>query len=140
VPALGQLLAVPTLIGFLLWPETHHVAGIPFAFVLSFFGSIMGAFFTAPFMATIQGISKLRMRAMAAGVSTLVSTLVGLCAGPLLVGVLSDVMQTRFGDESLRYSLLIPTAAPLLSALVCVFGAKRVAADLARAKAGDRIA
>ncbi|MBW2362045.1 MAG: MFS transporter [Deltaproteobacteria bacterium] len=136
IPALGQLLSVPILIGFLLWPETHTIAGIPFAFVLSFFGSIVGSFFTAPFMATIQGLSKLRMRAIAAGVSTLISTLVGLCAGPLLVGMLSDAMQVRFGEDSLRYSLLIPTAAPLLSVLVCVFGARRVAADLARAKLG----
>jgi hypothetical protein len=66
-----------------------------------------------------------------------VSTLVGLCAGPLLVGMVSDAMQARFGEEALRYSLLIPTAAPLLSALVCVLGARNVAADLARAKAAN---
>jgi MFS family permease len=136
IPALGQTLAVPILIGFLLWPETHMVGGIPFAFVLSFFGSITGAFFTAPFIATIQNISKLRMRATAAGISTVVSTLVGMCAGPLFVGMVSDAMQVRFGEEAIRYSLLIPTAAPLLSALVCVIGARRVAGDLARAKAG----
>jgi len=135
IPAIGQLLAVPILIGFLLWPEDHVVGGIPFAFVLSFLGSIVGAFFTAPFIATIQSIAKLRMRATAAGISTVVSTLVGLCAGPLLVGMVSDAMQARFGEEALRYSLLIPTAAPLLSALVCVLGARNVATDLARAKA-----
>ena len=67
---------------------------------------------------------------------TVLTTLVGLCAGPLFVGVLSDFMQVRFGDESLRYSLLVPTAAPLFSALICIFGARRVAADLARARAG----
>ena len=102
--------------------------------MLSFFGSVFGAFFTAPFIATIQGIAKLRMRAMASGVSTLISTLVGLCAGPLLVGVLSDFMTARFAEESLRYSLLIPTIAPVLSSLVCLFGARAVARDLARAR------
>ena len=134
IPAIGQTISVPILIGFLLWPETSEIAGIPFAFVLSFFGSVFGAFFTAPFIATIQGIAKLRMRAMASGVSTLISTLVGLCAGPLLVGVLSDFMTARFAEESLRYSLLIPTIAPVLSSLVCLFGARAVARDLARAR------
>jgi MFS family permease len=134
IPALGQAISVPVLFGFLLWPESHAIAGIPFAFVLSFFGSIFGSFFTAPFIATIQGVSKLRMRATAAGVSTMISTLVGLGAGPLFVGVLSDVMPARFGEESLRYSLLIPTAAPLLSTLVCLLGARAVAADLERAR------
>ena len=102
----------------------------------SFLGSIVGAFFTAPLIATIQSIAKLRMRATAAGISTVVSTLVGMCAGPLFVGMVSDAMQVRFGEEAIRYSLLIPTAAPLLSAMVCGIGARRVAGDLARAKAG----
>ena len=106
------MISVPILVAFLLWPEGDTVAGIPFAFYLSFVGSIAGAFFTAPFMATIQGIARLRMRAVAAGISTLISTLVGLCIGPLLVGVVSDAMSARFGEEALRYSLLIPTVAP----------------------------
>ena len=134
IPALGQCISVPTLIAFLLWPAEDKVAGIPFAFYLSFVGSIAGAFFTAPFMATIQGIARLRMRALAAGFSTLLSTLIGLCIGPLLVGVVSDSISARFGEEAIRYSLLIPTAAPLLSALICLFGARRIAADLRRSR------
>jgi len=134
IPAIGQLISVPVLIAFLLWPESHHIGGIPFAFVLSFFGSIAGSFFTAPFMATIQGVAKLRMRAVAAGVSTLISTLVGLCAGPLFVGVVSDFMTARFAEEAIRYSLLIPTTAPAFSALVCLIGAGAVAKDLERAR------
>jgi MFS family permease len=132
IPAAGQAISVPILVAFLLWPQGDTLLGVPFAFYLSFVGSIVGSFFTAPFMATIQGVARLRMRAVAAGMSTLVSTLVGLCIGPLLVGVVSDSMSTRFGDEAIRYSLLIPTAAPLFSALVCLIGARRVAADLAR--------
>ena len=138
IPAIGQALAVPLLIAFLLWPTTHVVAGIPFALILSFFGSIVGSFFTAPFMATLQGIAKLRMRGVAAGFSSLISTLVGLCAGPLLVGYLSDAFVDRFAEEAIRYSLLVPTAAPLLSCAVCVVGAGAVARDLRRARQGDR--
>ena len=137
IPAIGQGLAVPILVGFLLWPREHEIFGIPFAFVLSFFGSIVGAFFTAPFMATLQGIARLRMRAFAAGLSSLLSTLVGLCAGPLLVGFLADRFEASFGNEALRYSLLVPTIAPLFSAIVCVIGAGAVASDLARARRSD---
>ena len=138
VPAIGQAISVPILLAFLLWPETHRVSlilfDVPFAFVLSFVGSIFGSFFTAPFLATIQGIAKLRMRAFAAAISTLVTSFVGLLAGPLLVGILSDAFEARFAEEALRYSLLLPTAAPLLSALVCLVGAGAVARDLARAR------
>ena len=63
--------------------------------------------------------------------------LVGLAAGPLLVGVLADGFEMRFGNDALRYSLLVPTCAPLLSSLVCFIGARRVAGDLERARASD---
>jgi hypothetical protein len=64
---------------------------------------------------------------------SLVSSLAGMAAGPLLVGVVSDAFSERFGAEALRYALLIPTAVPLLSALVCVAGARSVRGDLERA-------
>jgi len=149
IPALGHLLSVPILLGFLLWPETDRIGvpaglvpwigieGIPVAFVLSTIGSVLGSFFTAPFLATIQGIAKLRMRALAAALSTIVSSFVGLAAGPLLVGLVIDSFQASHGANALRYSLLIPTAAPILSAIVCLFGAGAVGPDLERAARDD---
>jgi MFS family permease len=110
---------------------------IPVAFVFSIFGSVLGSFFTAPFMSTIQGVAPLRMRAFAAAISTLISTLVGLAAGPLLVGVLADSFGARFGADALRYSLLVPTVAPVLSCVACLCGARYVARDLARARSAD---
>jgi MFS family permease len=149
VPACGQAISVPILVAFLLWPESQRIplpsflAGtafeaIPVALVWSIFGSVFGSFFTAPFIATIQGVSPLRMRTFAAAMSTLISTLVGLAAGPLLVGILADSFALRFADDALRFSLLVPTCAPLLSSLICATGAARVAGDLRRAKASDR--
>ena len=41
----------------------------------------------------------------------------------------------RFAEEALRYSLLVPTGAPLISVVVCLLGANAVRADLDRAKA-----
>ncbi len=88
---------------------------------------------TAPFLATIQSVAPLRMRAFA----STVSTLVGLALGPLLVGVLADGFASRFGDDALRYSPLAPTCAPLLSVVVSAIGARCVAGDLRRARASD---
>ena len=149
VPAVGQAISVPVLIAFLLWPEADRIpmpdfmaaAGLPslpVALIWSVFGSIIGGTFTAPFMSTIQGISPLRMRAFASAVSTLVTTLVGLAAGPLLVGVIADGFGARFGEDALRYSLLVPTLAPLVSTVICLYGARFVGADLERARSTDR--
>ncbi len=149
VPALAHLVSVPILTVFLLWPETDLIpmpsfmvaaglAMMPVALVWGLFGSVIGGAYTAPFMSTIQGISPLRMRAFAAAVSTLVTTLVGLAAGPLLVGVIADGFEGRFGQDALRYSLLVPTLTPLISTVICLFGARYVGADLARARGTDR--
>jgi MFS family permease len=135
VPAIGQIISVPILCAFLLWPAGDRVAlpfglpAIPVAFLFSIVGSIFGSFFTAPFIATIQSLAKLRMRAMAAAMSSTVSSFVGMCAGPLLVGVLSDVFEVRFGREALRYSLLVPTLAPLGSVVFCLLAARSIRAD-----------
>jgi MFS family permease len=147
VPALGQLVSVPILIAFLLWPEGDRIAlpgfvaalgveSIPVAFVLSFVGSIFGSFFTAPFLATLQSISKIRMRALVAALSTTASSFVGHTAGPLVVGAVSDSFEAAYGTDALRYSLLVPTSAPVLSALVCLVGARFVRGDLARVREG----
>lgn len=149
VPGLGLGLSVPILIVFILWPETHVLtlpslfAGtvfetMPVALIWSFVGSIVGGLFTAPFMATTQGVVPLRVRAFAAAISTLISTLIGLAGGPLLTGAIADALEPEYGRDALRYALLVPTSLPLISAVFCLFGARFVAGDLTRARRLDR--
>jgi len=148
VPALGQLVSVPILVAFLLWPEKDvlrmpsFLAGsgfevLPVALVISLVGSIFGGLFTAPFMSTIQGVVPLRMRAFAAAVSTLISTLIGLAGGPLVVGALADSLEPTHGRDALRYALLFPTLMPIISGLICLLGARAVSRDLSRARSLD---
>jgi hypothetical protein len=47
------------------------------------------------------------MRAVAAAVLLFILNIIGLGAGPQVVGILSDLLQPSYGDESLRYALLI---------------------------------
>ena len=47
------------------------------------------------------------MRATASALMLFIINLIGLAMGPPLVGGLSDLLASRFGEESLRYSLLI---------------------------------
>jgi MFS family permease len=148
VPAFGQIISVPILVCFLLWPESDVIAlptffagtafeAIPIALIFSIAGSVIGGFFTAPFMSTIQGVSPLRMRAFAAAVSTLISTLIGLAGGPLVVGAIADALAADYGRDALRYALLFPTTMPIISGLVCLAGARFVSADLERARTAD---
>lgn len=63
--------------------------------------------YLAPSLALTQSLVSLRMRAVASALVLLVINVVGLALGPWVTGILSDGLQARFDNESMRYSLLI---------------------------------
>jgi predicted MFS family arabinose efflux permease len=68
---------------------------------------LLGNFYQATTFSQTQGLVSLRMRSVAAAVLLFILNMIGLGAGPQAVGILSDVLQPSYGDESLRYALLI---------------------------------
>jgi MFS family permease len=63
--------------------------------------------FLGPIIAMIQGLAGLRRRAMAAAFYLFLANLVSMGVGPLIVGMVSDYFNARYGNESLRYALLV---------------------------------
>ncbi len=76
---------------------------------LSFF--IIPAIFSNVYLATTfaqtQSLVPLRMRAVASALILFIINSIGLGFGPLLAGALSDYLAAGYGNESMRYSLLI---------------------------------
>ena len=68
---------------------------------------LLGNFYQATTFSQTQGLVSLRMRSVAAAVLLFILNMIGLGAGPQAVGILSDVLQPSYGDESLRYALLM---------------------------------
>ena len=66
--------------------------------------------YLAPVLAQAQGLVALRMRAVTSALALLVINTIGLLFGPWLTGILSTLLEPRFGEESIRYSLLIVTS------------------------------
>ncbi|MEZ5557488.1 MAG: MFS transporter [Pseudomonadales bacterium] len=91
----------------------------------------LGNFYQATTFSQTQGLVNLRMRAVASAVLLFILNIIGLGLGPLTVGVLSDALAPRFGDESLRYSLLICGLVNAWAALHYYLGGRTLAADLA---------
>lgn len=60
-----------------------------------------------PFLATVQTLVPAQMRAVAVAIMLLCANLIGMGLGPVAAGALSDALRPSFGDESLRYALLI---------------------------------
>ena len=68
---------------------------------------LLGNFYQATTFSQTQGLVSLRMRSVAAAVLLFILNIIGLGAGPQAIGILSDILQPSYGDESLRYALLI---------------------------------
>ena len=128
LPALSILACAPFMAFVLLWPDRLQVLMVYAIPVM------LSAFWAGPVHAIVQAIVRVRMRAMAAAVLLFVINLVGLGLGPLVIGVLSDLLLAQFGAESLRYALLVVIPAVAWSALHYWLGARTLRADLAVAR------
>ncbi len=94
--------------------------------------------YLAPVLSQAQGLVSLRMRAMASAIALLIINVIGLALGPLLTGMLSDLLEPRFAEESMRYSLLLVTSIVLpWAGWHYVRAGTTIDDDLARAKEHD---
>ena len=91
---------------------------------------LLGNFYQATTFSQTQGISALRMRAVAAGILFFILNIIGLGLGPQLVGILSDVLNPEYGDESLRYALLICSLVYLWAAVHYFISGRHLGGDL----------
>jgi predicted MFS family arabinose efflux permease len=62
-------------------------------------------FFLGPTLAMVQTLSPVHVRAVTAAIKMLFLNLIGLGLGPLLVGVLSDVLSPSYGEQALAVAL-----------------------------------
>ncbi len=100
--------------------------------------TVTSNFYLAPVLSQTQSLVSLRMRAVASSLVLLIINVIGLALGPPLTGRISDVLEPRFGDESMRYSLLIVCTVLLPLAAFCYYQAGRsIDADLERADDHD---
>jgi len=132
LPAIACLLAGPAEALFLL--GNSHAAWLG-GFALSSFFMLIHQ---APIYAAVVNIVGERRRALATAVVLLGASLIGDAVGPTMVGVINDLLAPRFGDEAIRYSLLIVAATPVLAALCFLRAATlyAAAADAMPEKAG----
>ena len=92
-------------------------------------------FYLAPVLAQTQSLVPLRMRGVASAIVLLIINLIGLAMGPPAVGMLSDLLAPSFGDDSLRYGLLIAVSVVTpWAALHYYLASRSIEGDLTRAR------
>jgi len=127
IPALSCLILGPAELLFLLGgTRAEWVVG----YGLTSFFLLMHQ---APVFAVALNVSRVRMRAVSISILVFFATLVGQVVGPLMIGVLNDLLEPSFGDLSIRYSMLFLAATAVLAGVLFWLAANTVEADIRRA-------
>ncbi|MBJ19184.1 MAG: MFS transporter [bacterium] len=126
-PAISSIVALPFLVAFLLIPNLYWAIGF---YMLGGWAVNM---WTGPTYAMAQGVAKPHMRSMAAAIVIFMLSLVGAGLGPLIVGVLNDWLEPRFGAEAVRYSLLVVIVPHTLASIFNLMAARTLREDLREA-------
>ena len=122
VSALGFPFAIPFYLS--AQPGAAIAAFAPFY--------LLGAMYVGPLWATAQNLVRPDMRALTSAILLVILNLVGLGAGPLVVGILNDAMAPRLGAEAIRWSLLAMAATGALATPFFWLAARALPGDLAR--------
>ena len=128
LPALAGLIALPFAI------SVYVVDNAYLALSMMIVPGIMSNVYLGNVLAMTHGLVGLRMRALASAVLFFIINIVGLGAGPWVIGMVSDMWSASLGAESLRQAMLwvIP---PVMAWSIChlYLGSRELRNDLARA-------
>ena len=125
-PAIAAVISIPFWVPFFL------AGNVAIAIAAAVIPVSLSAAFIGPCIATIQTITPPAMRARAAAIQLFVGNLIGLGLGPLVIGVLSDLLRPVFGADSLRYAMFAGVAAAAASIPFYLVAARHVPQDLER--------
>lgn len=103
IPATAFLVTVPFYLLGILSPTLW------LTFVVLMVPTAMGLVWLGPVISVIQHLVPPDMRATASAVFLFINNLIGIGIGTWAIGALSDGLVSRFGDDSLRYSILAGT-------------------------------
>jgi fucose permease len=102
----------PIYMGLLLAPSKA------LALAAMFVGATVSTLYSPCFSAAYQTICAPNTRATAAGLQLFLHGLIGGALTPFLVGALSDYWRPHFGENSLKYAMMVGLLACLMSGMV----------------------
>jgi len=123
IPAIAFIATVPFYIIAMLSESmllTFTVLLIPTA---------LGLIWLGPVISVIQHLVPPNMRATASAIFLFINNLIGIGIGTFAIGLLSDLLTTQYGDDSLRYSILAGTSFYVVAAALFFLAAKWIEQD-----------
>jgi predicted MFS family arabinose efflux permease len=125
LPAIALVIGAPLSIAGLLVQDKY------LALTLLILPTASYSVYIGPVMGLIQRMVALRIRALSVAVFLFFTNLIGMGGGPLVIGYVSDLTRQWFGEDSLRYALMVIAIAVVWSSVHFVLAARTVAEDLA---------
>jgi MFS family permease len=111
VAAIGGLISVPLQLLVMLWPAQQflHWGDLRIPIALSFMplSAFFSSFWFGPAYAAVHNLVQPGERAQMSACMMLLLNILGAGGGPLLVGSLSDVLTPIFGDQAIRYAIVL---------------------------------
>lgn len=121
LPLVGVAIAVPMAFALFLWPAgpawTLGTLKVPHAalFILGF--GFFASWWPSLSYSAVSQMVPASERSTAAALLNLFITLFGVGGGPLVTGMLSDLLTPRFGSDALRWALFCALALMVLTAV-----------------------
>ncbi len=126
VPLIGVMASLPPYLYVLLTENTT------LAMLALIVASLTNTLYLGPCIALSHSLVPPSMRALTSAILLFVLNMIGLGMGPFFTGFMSDFLQPAFGDQNLRYAMVITTMMKLIAAAMFFMAAKYLVEDLTR--------
>jgi MFS family permease len=120
LPAFAWLISAPA------WALGLMAPNLWIAWPLLLVANALNILWLGPVTTAVQHLVPQPMRATASASFLLINNLIGLGAGPLLIGHVSDLLKKSYGVESLRYAAVGSTLFYLLAAAFMLIAIKHL--------------
>ncbi|MEO1038205.1 MAG: MFS transporter [Pseudomonadota bacterium] len=123
---------IPAIAFFLTFPM--YVAGVlsptpVIAVILFLIPTGLGLAWLGPTLSAFQHLAPPNMRAMASAIFLLVNNLLGIGVGVYVLGEMSTLLTPTFGDEALRYSIMIGASLYVVAGIFFLIASRTIERD-----------
>jgi MFS family permease len=125
VPAYSILISILFTAGALFFQHTY------LTLICLGVSAFLQSMYLGPFIAVAHSLVPASMRALSSAIVLFILNLFGLGFGPLVVGIISDLLQPSLGIESLRWALSIILLVNVASAAMFFAAAKKIGINTA---------
>lgn len=124
VPAFAILISIPTVVGTLFWRDSF------FSLFCLGLCSFLYSIYLGPAIAVSHRLVPASLRALTSAILFLVINLIGLGFGPLVVGIISDLLAPALGAESLRWAMSVILIVSIASTLLFFSASRKMTLDI----------